>query len=142
MLSCAAVETAPAPVRLVPLGGLGEVGMNCLLVETAASRLVVDCGVLFPGGEAALGVEIITPDFAQLRMPGPPVEAVLLTHAHEDHVGALPYLLREHPDAAVCGTRYTLAVVKEKLAEHGISPRFLELAPRSSSPGPTWCCAQ
>ena len=116
------METAPAPVRLVPLGGLGEVGMNCLLVETAASRLVVDCGVLFPGGEAALGVEIITPDFAQLRMPGPPVEAVLLTHAHEDHVGALPYLLREHPDAAVCGTRYTLAVVKEKLAEHGISP--------------------
>ena len=133
MLSCAAVETAPAPVRLVPLGGLGEVGMNCLLVETAASRLVVDCGVLFPGGEAALGVEIITPDFAQLRMPGPPVEAVLLTHAHEDHVGALPYLLREHPDAAVCGTRYTLAVVKEKLAEHGISPRLVELSPRAST---------
>jgi len=133
VLSCAAVETAPAPVRLVPLGGLGEVGMNCLLVETAASRLVVDCGVLFPGGEAALGVEIITPDFAQLRMPGPPVEAVLLTHAHEDHVGALPYLLREHPDAAVCGTRYTLAVVKEKLAEHGISPRLVELSPRAST---------
>ena len=107
--------------------------MNCLLVETAASRLVVDCGVLFPGGEAALGVEIITPDFAQLRMPGPPVEAVLLTHAHEDHVGALPYLLREHPDAAVCGTRYTLAVVKEKLAEHGISPRLVELSPRAST---------
>ena len=127
------METAPAPVRLVPLGGLGEVGMNCLLVETAASRLVVDCGVLFPGGEAALGVEIITPDFAQLRMPGPPVEAVLLTHAHEDHVGALPYLLREHPDAAVCGTRYTLAVVKEKLAEHGISPRLVELSPRAST---------
>ncbi|MFL5313399.1 MAG: ribonuclease J [Myxococcales bacterium] len=127
------METATAPVRLVPLGGLGEVGMNCLLVETAASRLVVDCGVLFPGGEAALGVEIITPDFAQLRTPGPAVEAVLLTHAHEDHVGALPYLLREHPDAAVCGTRYTLAVVKEKLAEHGISPRFIELSPRASA---------
>src|SRR5438309_6245772 len=107
--------------------------MNCLLVETAASRLVVDCGVLFPGGEAGLGVEIITPDFAQLRMPGPPDEAGLLTHAHEDHVGALPYLLREHPDAAVCGTRYTLAVVKEKLAEHGISPRFVELSPRASA---------
>jgi len=105
--------------------------MNCLVVETPASRVVVDCGVLFPGGEAALGVEIITPDFAHLRTPGPPVEAVLLTHAHEDHVGALPYLLREHPDAAVCGTRYTLAVVKEKLAEHGISPRFEELSPRS-----------
>src|SRR5437868_1528225 len=58
VLSCAAVETAPAPVRLVPLGGLGEVGMNCLLVETPASRLVVDCGVLFPGCAAGLGVEI------------------------------------------------------------------------------------
>jgi ribonuclease J len=125
------VEPILAPVRLVPLGGLGEVGMNCMAVETATSRVVVDCGVLFPGGEAALGVEIITPDFAHLRTPGPPVEAVLLTHAHEDHVGALPYLLREHPDAAVCGTRYTLAVVKEKLAEHGISPRLVELSPRA-----------
>jgi len=127
------VETTPAPVRLVPLGGLGEVGMNCMAVETVASRIVVDSGVLFPGGEAALGVEIITPDFAHLRTPGPPVEAVLLTHAHEDHVGALPYLLREHPDAAVYGTRYTLAVVKEKLAEHGISPRLVELSPRASA---------
>src|SRR5215470_212250 len=134
VLSCAAVENAAAPVRLVPLGGLGEVGMNCLSVETAQARLVIDCGVLFPGGEAALGVEIITPDFAHLRTAGPPVAAVLLTHAHEDHVGALPYLLREHPEAPVCGTRYTLGVVKEKLAEHGISPRFLELSPRTSIP--------
>jgi ribonuclease J len=127
------VEPTPASVRLVPLGGLGEVGMNCMAVETATSRVVVDCGVLFPGGEAALGVEIITPDFSHLRTPGPPVEAVLLTHAHEDHVGALPYLLREHPDAAIYGTRYTLAVVKEKLAEHGISPRLVELSPRASA---------
>jgi len=134
VLSCAAVENATAPVRLVPLGGLGEVGMNCLSVETAQARLVIDCGVLFPGGEAALGVEIITPDFAHLRTAGPPVAAVLLTHAHEDHVGALPYLLREHPEAPVCGTRYTLGVVKEKLAEHGISPRFVELKPRTSIP--------
>ncbi|HYV65629.1 MAG TPA: ribonuclease J [Myxococcales bacterium] len=126
------METSPAPVRLVPLGGLGEVGMNCLSVETAQARLVIDCGVLFPAGEAALGVEIITPDFAHLRAEGPPVAAVLLTHAHEDHVGALPYLLREHPEAPVCGTRYTLGVVKEKLSEHGISPRFVELSPRVS----------
>jgi len=118
-------------VRLVPLGGLGEVGMNCLAVDTPTSRLVVDCGVLFPGGEAALGVEIITPDLSYLRSDDRPVVAVLLTHAHEDHVGALPYLLREHPDAEVCGTRFTLAVVKEKLAEHGISPRMTELAPRT-----------
>src|SRR5438094_4029866 len=132
VLSCAVVETSAAPVRLVPLGGLGEVGMNCLTVETTQARLVIDCGVLFPGGEAALGVEIITPDFAYLRTAGPEVAAVLLTHAHEDHVGALPYLLREHPETPVCGTRYTLGVVKEKLAEHGISPRFVELSPRTS----------
>jgi ribonuclease J len=132
VLSCAAVETEAASLRLVPLGGLGEVGMNCLSVETTQARLVIDCGVLFPGGEATLGVEIITPDFAHLRTAGPEVAAVLLTHAHEDHIGALPYLLREHPEAPVCGTRYTLGVVKEKLAEHGISPRFVELSPRTS----------
>jgi ribonuclease J len=119
-------------VRLVPLGGLGEVGMNCLAVDTPEARLVVDCGVLFPGGEAALGVEIITPDLSYLRSDGRYVSAVLLTHAHEDHVGALPYLLREHPDAELFGTRFTLAVVKEKLAEHGISPRMTELAPRAT----------
>ena len=119
-------------MRLVPLGGLGEVGMNCLAVDTPESRLVVDCGVLFPGGEAALGVEIITPDLSYLRSGERGVTAVLLTHAHEDHVGALPYLLREHPDAEVCGTRFTLAVVKEKLAEHGISPRMTELSPRTT----------
>ncbi|HYZ89192.1 MAG TPA: ribonuclease J [Myxococcales bacterium] len=122
----------PASVRLVPLGGLGEVGMNCLAVDTPESRLVVDCGVLFPGGEAALGVEIITPDLSYLRSGERGVTAVLLTHAHEDHVGALPYLLREHPDAEVCGTRFTLAVVKEKLAEHGLSPRMTELSPRTT----------
>jgi ribonuclease J len=120
----------PASVRLVPLGGLGEVGMNCLAVDTPEARLVVDCGVLFPGGEAALGVEIITPDLSYLRSGGRSVTAVLLTHAHEDHVGALPYLLREHPDAEVFGTRFTLGVVKEKLAEHGISPRMTELSVR------------
>src|ERR1700674_2127127 len=117
-----------APVRVVPLGGLGEVGMNCLVVEAGQTRIVVDCGVLFPGSEAALGVEVIAPDLTWLRERGPP-QAVLLTHAHEDHVGALPYLLREWPETAVYGTRFTLAMVKEKLAEHGISPDLRELSP-------------
>jgi ribonuclease J len=104
--------------------------MNCLVVDTGRARIVVDCGVLFPGGEAALGVEVIAPDLAYLRSAGPP-DAVLLTHAHEDHVGALPYLLREWPEATLWGTRFTLAVVKQKLEEHGISPRTMELSPRS-----------
>jgi ribonuclease J len=121
----------PAPTRLVPLGGLGEVGMNCLVVESGEDRVVVDCGLLFPGGEAALGVEVIAPDLSFLSA-GPPPQAVLLTHAHEDHVGALPQLLRMFPGIPVCGTRFTLAIVKDKLQEHGLVPNALEVSPRTS----------
>jgi ribonuclease J len=116
-------------VRLIPLGGLGEVGMNCLLVEDGIDRVIVDCGLLFPGGEAALGVEVIAPDLTYLQS-GPAPKAVLLTHAHEDHIGALPWLLRAFPETPICGTRYTLAVVKEKLSEYGLSPETLEVSPR------------
>ena len=126
-----AMEGSP-PLRIVPLGGLGEVGMNCLVVETDKGRVVVDCGVLFPGGEAALGVEVIAPDLTRLSQAGGP-DAVLLTHAHEDHVGALPYLLREWPEVPVYGARFTLGVVKEKIAEHGISANLRELAPGASA---------
>jgi ribonuclease J len=125
------LQTMPS-VRVVPLGGLGEVGMNCLVVETDEGRVVVDCGVLFPGGEAALGVEVIAPDLTRLQQAGGP-NAVLLTHAHEDHVGALPYLLREWPEVPVYGARFTLGVVKEKIAEHGISADLRELAPGASA---------
>ena len=121
---------AKAPVRVIPLGGLGEVGMNCMVVESGDDRVVIDCGLMFPSGEAALGVEVIAPDLSYLKMQKKPPDAVLLTHAHEDHIGALPYLLREFPDTPVCGTRFTLAVVKEKLSEHGISPNFMEVSPR------------
>ncbi|MFL5457277.1 MAG: ribonuclease J, partial [Myxococcales bacterium] len=118
-------------MRVIPLGGLGEVGMNCLVVESETGRVVVDCGVLFPGGEAALGVEVIAPDLTRLRDAGGP-DALLLTHAHEDHIGALPYLLREWPEVPVYGTRFTLGVVKQKIAEHGISADLRNLAKGSS----------
>ena len=118
-----------APVRIIPLGGLGEVGMNCMVVESGGDRIVIDCGLMFPNAEQALGVEVIAPDLSYLRQAGK-LDAILLTHAHEDHVGALPYLLRDFPDATVCGTRFTLAVVKEKLKEHGISADFQEVSPR------------
>ncbi|HXN81865.1 MAG TPA: ribonuclease J [Myxococcales bacterium] len=121
----------PTPVRLIPLGGLGEVGMNCLAVDCGEDRLLVDCGLLFPSAEAALGVEVIAPDLTFLAT-GPAPRAVLLTHAHEDHVGALPQLLRRFPDIAVVGTRFTLAVVKEKLKEHGLAPGFREVVARGS----------
>ncbi len=121
---------ATPPVRIVPLGGLGEVGMNCLALEDGPDRVVIDCGLLFPGAEAQLGVEVIAPDLHFLRAGDEP-KAVLLTHAHEDHIGGLPWLLRAFPDVPIFGTRYTLAVVKEKLAEHGRSANLREIAPRS-----------
>lgn len=121
-----------SPVRVIPLGGLGEVGMNCMVVEDGPTTLLVDCGLLFPAGEASLGVEVIAPDLSYLLEPNNEPEAVLLTHAHDDHIGALPWLLRMFPDITVCGTKYTLAVVKEKLSDTGISPRFLEVFPHGS----------
>ncbi|HEY6909583.1 MAG TPA: ribonuclease J [Myxococcales bacterium] len=123
--------SAPAPVRILPLGGLGEVGMNCMVLESGGDRVVIDCGLMFPNAEQALGVEVIAPDLSYLRSAGG-LDAVLLTHAHEDHVGALPYLLRDFPDAAVYGTRFTLAVTREKLAEHAISADLREISPRST----------
>ena len=125
----------PAPpsdpyLRIVPLGGCGEIGRNMTLIETAQDLVAVDCGLMFPNAEQALGVEVIAPDLSYLKAAGK-LDAILLTHAHEDHVGALPYLLREFPDAAVCGTRFTLAVVKEKLAEHGISADLQTAEPRT-----------
>jgi len=123
------VPATAAKVRIIPLGGLGEVGMNCLVVESEGSRVVIDCGLMFPNAEQALGVEVIAPDLSHLKSAGR-VDAVLLTHAHEDHVGALHYLLREFPQVPVYGTRFTLAVVKEKLAEQGIAADLRELSPR------------
>ena len=104
--------------------------MNCMVVESGGDRVVIDCSLMFPNAEQALGVEVIAPDLSYLKAAGK-LDAILLTHAHEDHVGALPYLLREFPDAAVCGTRFTLAVVKEKLAEHGISADLQTAEPRT-----------
>src|SRR4051812_38057666 len=103
--------------------------MNCMVVESGGDRIVVDCGLMFPNAEQSLGVEVIAPDLSYLKQAGK-LDAILLTHAHEDHIGALPYLLRDFPDATVCGTRFTLAVTKAKLAEHGITADFQEVTPR------------
>jgi ribonuclease J len=106
--------------------------MNCLVVEDGDDRVVVDCGLLFPSTEAQLGIEVIAPDLSYLRA-GPAPQAVLLTHAHEDHVGGLPWLLRAFPEVPIFGTRFTLAMVKEKLSEHGRSANLREIGPRNSS---------
>src|ERR671928_667298 len=109
----------PEALRIIPLGGLGEVGKNMTVYELGGDAVVVDCGLAFPRDEH-LGVDLILPDFAYLQQRERPVRAVVLTHAHEDHVGALPYLLREVRVDEVWATRLTLGLVKSKLDEHGL----------------------
>ena len=104
-------------LRIIPLGGLGEVGKNMTVYETAGELLVVDAGLAFPRDEH-LGVDLLLPDVGYLQ--GRRVRAVVLTHGHEDHVGGLPYLLREIEVGTVVATRLTLALVKSKLDEHGV----------------------
>ncbi|HEX8002967.1 MAG TPA: ribonuclease J [Mycobacteriales bacterium] len=117
---------APPPLpenglRVVPLGGLGEIGRNMTVFEFAGRLLVVDCGVLFPETEQP-GVDLILPDFSYLRDRLEDVEALVLTHGHEDHIGAVPFLLRERNDIPLIGTRLTLALLDSKLREHRITP--------------------
>src|SRR6188508_85724 len=106
-------------IRIIPLGGLGEVGKNMTVYEYGDDAIVVDAGLAFPRDEH-LGVDLILPDFSYLQQRERPVRAVILTHAHEDHVGSLPYLLREVPVDEVWATRLTLGLVKSKLDEHGL----------------------
>jgi ribonuclease J len=106
-------------LRIVPLGGLGEVGKNMTAFEADGDIVVVDSGLAFPRDEH-LGVDLILPDFAYLRERAGHIRAVVLTHGHEDHVGALPYLLREVPVPQVWATRLTLGLVQSKLDEHGL----------------------
>ena len=104
---------------MIPLGGLGEVGKNMTVFEHEHGSLVVDAGLAFPRDEH-LGVDLVLPDLTYLRERPGQVRAVVLTHAHEDHVGALPYLLREVHVPEVWATRLTLGLVKSKLDEHGL----------------------
>src|SRR3954471_19061177 len=119
-------------LRVIPLGGLGEVGKNMTVFETAGETIVVDAGLAFPRDEH-LGVDLILPDFGYLQDRR--VRAVVLTHAHEDHVGSLPYLMREVRVDEVWGTRLTLGLVKSKLDEHGLL-RAAELREADPEAGP------
>ncbi len=105
-------------VRLIPLGGLGEIGLNMMLVESGDDLLAVDCGLMFPDDELP-GIDHVIPDFSYALARRDGFRGVLLTHGHEDHIGALPYLLREAP-VPVYGTPMTLALVGERLREHGL----------------------
>ncbi|HEU6446302.1 MAG TPA: ribonuclease J [Gaiellaceae bacterium] len=110
---------AEETLRIIPLGGLGEVGKNLMVYESGDEIVVVDAGLAFPRDEH-LGVDLILPDFGYLIDRKDRVRAVILTHSHEDHVGALPYLLREVPVPEVWGTKLTLGLAQSRLDEHGL----------------------
>ena len=114
-------------LRIVGLGGLGEIGRNMTVFEYQGRLLIVDCGVLFPEPDQP-GVDLILPDFTSLEGRLDDVEAVVLTHAHEDHIGAVPYLLRQRDNIPLVGSRLTLALVRSKLTEHRITPATAEVA--------------
>ncbi|NUT31873.1 MAG: ribonuclease J [Hamadaea sp.] len=120
---------APPPLpegglRVIPLGGLGAIGRNMTVFEFDGKLLIVDCGVLFPDTEQP-GVDLILPDFEPILDRLEDVQAIVLTHGHEDHIGAVPYLLAHKADIPLVGSRFTLALVEAKLAERRITPYSL-----------------
>jgi mRNA degradation ribonuclease J1/J2 len=113
------VESLNEPtVRLIPLGGLGEIGLNMMLVESGDDVIAVDCGLMFPDDELP-GIDYVIPDFSYALAKGAGFRGVVLTHGHEDHIGALPYLLKSVM-VPVYATPLTQALVAEKLREHGL----------------------
>jgi ribonuclease J len=119
----------PAPLadgalRAWALGGLGEVGRNMMVLEQSGQLLVIDCGVLFPD-ESHPGIDLILPDFTSIEDRLDDIQTVVLTHGHEDHIGAVPYLLRLKPDIPLVGSTLTLALIEAKLKEHKITPYTL-----------------
>jgi ribonuclease J len=129
-MSQAHAELDPPPplpegaLRVIPLGGLGAIGRNMTVLEFDGKLLVIDCGVLFPDVEQP-GVDLILPDFSPILDRLDDVQAIVLTHGHEDHIGAVPYLLAHKPDIPLVGSEFTLALVEAKLAERRLEPYTL-----------------
>ena len=127
---------APKTLRIVALGGLGEIGRNMTVFEYEGKLLIVDCGVLFPE-ESQPGIDLILPDFSYIRDRLSDVVAVVLTHGHEDHIGAVPFLLKERSDIPIVGSKLTLSFTEAKLKERRISAPQIEVrAGMSQSFGP------
>ena len=106
-------------LKIIPFGGLGEIGLNMMAFEYGETLFVIDAGLMFPE-DHMLGVDYVIPDITYLRQNRSKVTGIVLTHAHEDHIGALPYLLREI-NVPVFGTPFTIGMVRHKLEEHGLA---------------------
>ena len=117
----------PGTLRIVPLGGICEIGRNMTVFEIDGKLLIIDFGVLFPE-ETQPGVDLILPDFESIRHRLEDIVAVVLTHGHEDHIGAVPYLLKLRGDIPLLGSTLTLALIEAKLKEHRIAPLTLEVS--------------
>ncbi|HEY5515480.1 MAG TPA: ribonuclease J, partial [Pengzhenrongella sp.] len=117
---------ADGSLRIVALGGLGEVGRNMTVLEHGGRLLIIDCGVLFPQDNQP-GVDLILPDFDYVAGRLEDIEAIVLTHGHEDHIGAVPYLLRLREDIPLVGSRLTLAFLEAKLREYRLESLTLEV---------------
>jgi ribonuclease J len=132
-------KPAKGALRVVALGGISEIGRNMTVFEFDGKLLIVDCGVLFPEDQQP-GVDLILPDFRHIEGRMDDVEAIVLTHGHEDHIGAVPFLLRLRPDIPVVGAKFTLALVKAKCDEHRLRPKLVEIREGdSTSHGPFEC---
>ena len=117
---------APGGLRVTALGGIGEIGRNMTVFEHLGRFLLIDCGVMFPESEHP-GIDVILPDMRSLDSGLADVEALLLTHGHEDHIGAIPFLLRMRPDIPIYGAEFTLALVEAKCREKGLRPNTTEV---------------
>jgi len=118
---------APGGLRVTALGGIGEIGRNMAVFEHLGRLLIIDCGVMFPTHDEP-GVDLILPDLRHIEDRLDDIEALVLTHAHEDHIGAIPFLLKLRSDIPIVGSRFTLALVAAKCREHRIKPVFQQVA--------------
>ena len=126
-------EQRRTPVKIIPLGGLNEIGKNFTVIECANDMFVIDCGLAFPDSEM-LGVDIVIPDFSYVEKNIEKLRGVVITHGHEDHIGGLPYFLKKFASTPVYGTRLTIGLIEGKLREHGLldSVKLNTVTPRQT----------
>jgi ribonuclease J len=118
------------PLKIIPFGGLGEIGLNMMVIQYENTMIIIDTGLMFPE-DHMLGIDIVIPDFSYIQDRAEQVEAIILTHGHEDHIGALPYVLK-YINAPIYGTPFTLGLIRYKLEEHDLihNPSYHEIIPR------------